>query len=192
MKFDIPKTTRFLPLQDYDPENADLAGVGLHVWVDPPRSVLLEFDGINREYSQLLAKLAKKLGAGQHKTASQAERLLNFVQARVKFAADSRFRSETETYRRALYAWYARLWSQSPDAASHWTVDELEKINEDNPRLYEWLCASSWVLVERHREDVKKGFRGPSVRSPAPAAPATPSSLPTSSPSTLTSPPAES
>ena len=50
------------------------------------------------------------------------------------------------------------------DIESHWTVEELEKINDDNPSLFEWLCVSSWALIEHHRADVKKGYRGPSVK----------------------------
>jgi len=192
MKFEIPKVTRFLPLQEYAPDEKALAGVGLHVWVDPPRSVLLEFDQLNRDYGKELDKLAAKMaeGAGREvpapsatsrggqavKKASPAERILIWMRAREKhLRQDGHFKSATESYRRSLYAWYARLWSQSPDAETHWSVEELEKTNEANPHLYEWLCHSSWALIEQHRADVKKGYRGPSAKLPAADAPATPS-----------------
>ena len=179
MQFTIPKVTRFLPLQEYAPDEPTLAGVGIHVWVDPPRSVLVEFDQLNREYSQVLNKLAVKLGSDPARKISPTERMLSWLNARVKGSQDKRFQSETESYRRSLNVWYARLWSQSSDVETHWTVEELEKISEENPRLYEWLCTSSWALIERHRDDVKKGYRGPSVKSPEPERPSTPSLLPT-------------
>ena len=174
MKFEIPKTTRFLALQEYDPENASLAGVGIHVWVDPPRQVLQEFDSLNHNFRQLLDRLIKT-GKGKQKPLSGAERLAGWLKAVTSREKDSRFKDETESYRRSIQAWYTRLWSQNPDAETHWTVAELEKINDQNPRLYEWLCVSSWALIEKHREDVKKGFRGPSGKSPVQARPATPS-----------------
>lgn len=178
MKFEIPKVTRFLPLQEYTPDEPALKGVGIHVWVDPPRSALLEFDQLNRDYRQVLDKLAAKLfstSSAAAKKGTPAKRILNWMHAQVKSSKDGQFKSDTESYRRSLYAWYARLWSQSPDAETHWSAEELEKVNEANPHLYEWLCVSSWSLIEQHREDVKKGYRGLSVNSPAAAAPATPS-----------------
>lgn len=173
MKFEIPKVTRFLPLQEYAPEEPALAGVGIQVWVDPPRSVLLEFDRLNREYGQVLDQLTGR--PGEIKKPSPAERLLNWLQVLTKRQGDERFTNVTESYRRSMYTWYARLWSQSPDVETHWSVSELEKINDENPSLYAWLCTSSWALIERHRDDVKKGYRGPSAKLPAADKLATPS-----------------
>jgi hypothetical protein len=190
MKFDIPKVTRFLPLQEYDPENKSLAGVGLQVWVDPPMSVLVEFDNLNRGYSRILNKLSAEPGKRPAQKISLGEYLLGWIKILGIKKPDSGFQAVTESYRRSLYTWYARQWSQAPDAETHWSADELEKIDDENPRRYEWLCISSWSLVEKHREDVKKGWRGPSASLPEPEGPATPSSEHTSSPSTSTPPPA--
>jgi hypothetical protein len=184
MKFEIPKVTRFLPLQEYAPEEKNLAGVGIHIWVDPPSAVLAEFDELNRAYMQVL----NELGAGKKspnggaarpaKPISMAERLLGWLKLIGKREQDSRFKTATESYRRSINTWYARLWSQSKDVQTHWTIDELERISDKNPQLYEWLCVSSWSLIEQHRADVKKGCRGPLVSLPAAERPATPSSAP--------------
>jgi hypothetical protein len=179
VQFTIPKVTRFLPLQEYAPEEPTLAGVGLQVWVDPPRSVLMEFDSLNRDFSQVLNKLAAKPGEKPEKKVTLVFRLLGWLQVQAKHTQDDHFKIATENHRRSLYGWYARQWSQAPDAATHWTADELEVINNKNPQFYEWLCISSWALIEKHREDVKKGWRGPSEKSPAAVRPATPSSQPT-------------
>jgi hypothetical protein len=175
VKFSIPRTTRFLPLQEYAPDEPTLAGVGIQVWVDPPKAVMVEFDQINREFSQVLNKLGGISEKDKKKTVSPAEKLMTWLNMLTNRARDERFKSASESYRRALNAWYARLWSQAADPETHWTVDELEQIGEENPRLFEWLCISSWALIERHRDDVKKGYRGPSVKSPGTAEPATPS-----------------
>jgi hypothetical protein len=172
MKLTIPKTVRLLPLQDYDPENAELAGVGIFVWVDPPRSVLAEFDKLNGEYAAALDALVKKVAAvsagHQQKPKSRLQGWLDLL-----FDRKSKdFKPVTDTYRKTLYAWYARLWSQgAPD--THWTAAELEGIEEHNPVFYEWLCRRSWVLISEHRETVKKGLRPPEPKPPEPAAPAT-------------------
>lgn len=166
MQIIIPKVTRFLPLQEYAPEEKALAGVGIHVWVDPPRTVLVEFDELNREYRAVLEKLVKKLGTPNSEKTSAGERLLSWLQVRAKSVQDQKFQAATESYRRSIYGWYARLWSQSGDAETHWTAEELEGIAESNPHLYEWLCNSSWALIEQHQDDVKKGFRGRSAKSP--------------------------
>jgi hypothetical protein len=175
MKFNIPRTLRFLPLQEYDPEKPELAGVGFQIWVDPPRSVLVEFDDINRAFRQELDRIAAQSIRDVKKKPTAAETLLIWLRARVRHANDSHFQEKTAVYRKALFGWYVRLWSQAADPETHWTVDELEKICDNNPHLYEWLCTSSWAMIDQHREDVKKGWRGPSVRSPEQERPATPS-----------------
>jgi hypothetical protein len=177
MKFALPKLTRFLPLQEYAPEEPSLAGVGIQVWVDPPRAVLLEFDELNRGFRQVLEKITTidHRPRTTDKKKQTRDRLLGWMHALTKRPQDDKFKTAIETHRQAQYAWYARLWSQSADAETHWTADELEKINDGNPQFYEWLCVSSWALIERHREDVKKGWRGPSAKLPAAAEPATPS-----------------
>ena len=194
MKFEIPKTTRFLPLQEYDPENRELAGVGIQVWVDPPFSVQAEFDNLTRNYRQTLeilgAKISAEFGKVPVKPLSLSKRLLSWIKYLGVKGQNSRFKTTTKNYQRSMYIWYARLWSQSLDIETHWTVEELEKINKKNPQLYEWLCISSWILIKKHREDVKKGFRGLSGNLHAPERPATPSLQPSSSPSTSTPPPA--
>jgi hypothetical protein len=190
MKIKIPKVTKFLPLQAYAPDEASLAGVGIQVWVDPPQGMLMEFDQLNREFRAVLEGMVSLQTplpdsgldtAGEHRLldhrSNLGEMLLGWLKARArtKHAGGDHFKAATGSYRRSIAAWYARLWSQSPDAETRWTADELEQIAERNPQFYEWLCVSSWALIEAHRDEIKKGYRGPSGKSPAVDAPATPS-----------------
>jgi hypothetical protein len=154
--FEIPKTTRFLPLQDYDPKNAELAGVGIFVWVDPPRSVLAEFDKINGDYSEVLYKVAAKPGTLSVKKTVMVQLLLNWLRLLRKRVKDAQFKSISMTYLRKILAWYARIWSQSPDVGTHWTVGELAKINKKNPALFDWLCINSRVLIGQHQKDARE------------------------------------
>jgi hypothetical protein len=177
MKFEFPKTVRQLPLQEYDPANASLAGVAIHVWVDPPRAVLLEFHRLNRSYAERLDALARQAQAGKLPQKKAPGRVAGWVRAvlgrREGNPVPEEFRSFTESYRRAIHAWYAALWSQSPDESTHWTADELEQMDAANPALYDWLCRQSWLLIDGHGTDTKKGSRPPLEKSPAPEKPAT-------------------
>jgi hypothetical protein len=154
--------THLLQLQDYAPEEPTLVGVGIWVWVDPSTAILEEFDTLNKGYGQVLDKLGTRLGKTPNKNNSAGNRLLTWLNLLSSHDKESWFKSATENYRRSLNAWYARLWSQHPDVSTHWTVNELQKINDENPRFYEWLCISSWSLIERHRMYAKKGYQEPS------------------------------
>lgn len=165
MKLTIPKTIRLLPLQDYDPDNAELAGVGIFVWVDPPRSTLAEFDRINGDYSMALDALVKQ--AAVDKKQKPRSRLQSWLE--LLFSRGKDFKPVSDIYRRELHAWYARLWSQgAPD--THWTAAELDDIEKTNPVFLEFLCRRSWILIGEHRDIVKKGSRPPEPTPPEPEA----------------------
>jgi hypothetical protein len=168
MKLTIPKTVRLLPLQDYDPDNTELADVDIFVWVDPPRSVLAEFDKINGEYGTALDALVKQAErSGKQKPRS---RLMGWLSLLLNHQKD--FKPISVIYQRELHTWYARLWSQgAPD--THWTAAELDDIEKQNPVFLEFLCRRSWVLIGEHRETVKKGSRPLEPKPPAPEAAAT-------------------
>jgi hypothetical protein len=163
MKLNIPKTVRLLELQDYDPANAELAGVGIFVWVDPPSSVMAEFDRLNGEYAAELDKLVKRMSGGKQKTRSRLQGWLDLM-----FRKEKDFKPLSDAYRRELYTWYARLWSQSSDTDTHWTITELERLEKHNPVFLEWLCRRSWILIAGHKEAVKNGSRPPEHKRPEP------------------------
>lgn len=154
MKITLPKTVRLLALQEYDPENTELAGVVIHVWVDPPRAVAQEYDRINSQFAALLKQATGKPG----KKATFWELLA----ARRKLA----HKPPTKAYREAIFTWYARMWSQGPDG-THWEARELRDIDEHNPAFLEWLERGTWALIERHRSEIKKGLRPQAPTPPA-------------------------
>lgn len=178
MKINLPKTVRVLELQGYDPENAALTGVGIHVWVDPPRAVLQEYDRINRQFASLLQKSGDK--------PVKKTTLLDLLARRKALSRQP----AVEAYHQALYAWYARMWSQGPEG-THWNVSELSTISAENPAFWEWLERSTWLLIEEHRGTIKKGLRLQAQTPPTTEEPATPPSQPITPPSTSTLPPAD-
>ena len=56
----------------------------------------------------------------------------------------------------ALLTWFAALWSQHPDTATHWTADELRTLDEQDPALLVWLINESNARLKGHREAEKK------------------------------------
>lgn len=149
-EFEIPKTTRFLSLKEYDPANASLAGVGIWVWVDPPLSMLVEFDAFNHEYNQVLEHAAG-LYTPETKKPSTDPFPLTWLRLIEKWVRKAQFKIASKIYLRRSLAWYARIWSQSPDVGTHMTVGELKEINDKNPRLSSWLCIHSRFLIKNHQ-----------------------------------------
>lgn len=56
----------------------------------------------------------------------------------------------------AMNSWYARLWSQGADAASHWTADEIDELNEKDPTLLAWMIRATWEVRSEHARKKKK------------------------------------
>ncbi len=153
--FEIPKTTRFLPLQEFDPENKALAGIGIFVWINPPRSMLEEFDNFTRAYNVALDELCIRSGLKPVKSNLQ-DRLFQWVSLKSKREADRRFKKATEIFRRSLHTWYSQLWSQGPDVETHLTAAQLKKLFDKNPLLFEFMYIHSWKLIEAHTRDARR------------------------------------
>ena len=56
-----------------------------------------------------------------------------------------------------LYEWYAQQWSQHSDPAQHWTAQELEALQTNDPALLAWLIDATWQAIGAHRFKKKKG-----------------------------------
>jgi len=54
--------------------------------------------------------------------------------------------------------WYAQLWSQHPDSATHWTAQAVKTLaaSDTDPALYVWLVQKSHELIAAHRRGEKK------------------------------------
>lgn len=153
MRFDLPKTVRPIALQDYDPGAERLAGVEIMVWVDPPREWFERYYRIHREYSQAILKDTAAL---------KKSRPLTMLNIFLRKAPDD----TVQRYRKALHDMFASLWSQGPDG-THWTAEEIDRMDDHNPAFTDWLYRRSWELIEEHKSAVKKGSRPPEPKPPA-------------------------
>ncbi len=54
----------------------------------------------------------------------------------------------------------ATLWSQGPDAATHWTAEDvarlIEEKRETDPALYPWLREQTFAMIGAYRNAQKK------------------------------------
>ncbi len=140
MKLQIPRITRTLYLTDYAPEfvNGNGEPITFQVWVNPPRAKIREYDGLITRHGEAREKIATAEGQEER---GQAARVLVDVS-------------------NEILAWYVELWSQHPDPDSHWTLEEMQEMNqnaiETDPGLYVWLGNQSWKMINEHRAAEKK------------------------------------
>lgn len=150
MQVKIAKIIEPIDLGDYA---ADMKGQTVQVWVNPDLATLRRRELLIEKYNRMtsaMLELGKKAGsapeAGRAKlakeTKAQIEEFNEFALG--EFASD-------------INAWFAELWSQSPDPSSHWTLDELVKLNEADPAFYQWLKNRSVEMLAQHRNHEKKG-----------------------------------
>ena len=54
-----------------------------------------------------------------------------------------------------LLKWYAFVWSQG-EVESHWTVDELKEIEQEDPAFLSWMIGATWEARKAHMDRKKK------------------------------------
>jgi hypothetical protein len=54
-----------------------------------------------------------------------------------------------------LLKWYAFVWSQG-EIESHWTVDELKEIEQEDPAFLSWMIGATWEARKAHMDRKKK------------------------------------
>lgn len=60
------------------------------------------------------------------------------------------------TFEPFLQSWFAELWSQHADPATHWTADELRALETHDPALLHWLNFRTRQMMAEHRRIEKK------------------------------------
>jgi len=142
MKLNIPKIKKPLSLEAYD---ESFKGIELQVWVNPTRDMTNKSLEIQIE----LAAALSALDAVENKLAK-----LNKVARKKKVEElQERFDSALKVQRE----WWARILSQSKDTSTHWTADELEKLDEEDTALWTYIIKMAAEMIRSHRDGSKKG-----------------------------------
>jgi len=121
MEIVIKKIIRPLDLAAFAAEHA---GVQIRVWVNPTRA-------FRQERNALLTEFAEKLEAS--KAAKKS-----------KDVGNETWRTDWEA---RFTAWFVKLWSQDPDPATHWTLEQVNALEEQDPRLVQWMTEASLNLL---------------------------------------------
>lgn len=136
MKFNIPKIIRPLEMSAYD---ESMEGLALQVWVNPSRNIKNDFDNLQIKIIGLkneLEKLLKTKKPNENKAASMSKRVT--------------------VVNSAIYEWYANILSQSSDADSHTSVDELKGLADEDPALWIFIATGTQALMGEHVEGIRK------------------------------------
>lgn len=150
MKLNIAKVIRSLDLAEYAEA---YKGQTVHVWVNPDMGTLRRRELLVEKYNRMLKDMLD-LGK-QVDGIPEAARQAMAEQARTQIEAFNTF--ALGEFTDGINKWFAELWSQGSDPATHWTVEELVNLNEHDPALYQWMKNQSVEMLERHREREKKG-----------------------------------
>lgn len=170
MKLNISKIFGQVHLDEYMPE---LKGKVLLVWVNPTRSVLNEKDRLVPDY---LAEMEAISSERKALRLAEVERQMAFEKqaaetpespaadapledeaaAATKAALDERADAALRAFNRAVMCWWAGIWSQADDPETHWTVEELEELERDDPSFFQFMLFRSDGLLAAHRKQAKK------------------------------------
>ena len=136
MEIKIPKVRMPLDLGGYSPE---LKGHFLYVWVNPPR-------GLKNDY------FAATYDLGDGMKSVEAPDDFNWIERFIK--GKKRKQSVHKIVR-----WYAQLWSESEhgDSFGGSEVEAMaEKLVEQDPAMWSFLCNSTWTMINDWVETSKK------------------------------------
>ena len=136
MKFNIPKIIRPLEMSVYDESMEDLA---LQVWVNPTRNIKNSFDDLQIKIIGLKNE-SEKLLTAKKPDDKKAEAL----------------RKKVDVVNVSIYEWYANILSQSSDADSHTSADELVALADEDPALWIFIATGTQALIGEHAEGIRK------------------------------------
>lgn len=158
MKIQIPKVVLAVSIVEYA---AELEGKYLHVWVNPPKAKLQEYDELVRQLQARELESARQTLLPDGPTGSngadalKGQTILARTFDQVAHWLKIRQREKPEGIDRALLEWYAEIWSQGPQD-TQWTVEELRTLEEQDPAFLSWMIAQTWKTRAEHVERKKK------------------------------------
>jgi len=136
MKFNIPKIIRSLEMSAYD---ESMEGLALRVWVNPTRNIKNEFTDLQFKLYGLKQEVERALTAKKSDD-KKAEALGKKVEA----------------VNKTIYEWYSNILSQSSDADSRVSVDELIALADEDPALWIFVATGAQALIGEHTEGIRK------------------------------------
>jgi DNA polymerase III alpha subunit (gram-positive type) len=140
MKFNIPKIIKPLDLSIYD---ESMRGIEIEVWVNPNRKMLDENQEIMNELAMFIKEVERIASADLDDDEKQKQ--LQLAQERSDHAMDRQ------------NAWWATIFSQHSDDATHWTSEDIKILDEEDTALWRFVRTAAASMIRDHREGTKKG-----------------------------------
>ena len=152
MKFDIKKVVKRIPLREYADDYPEELAV--HVWVNPPRDVLLQREQMDEEFLRMsLRQKAEEEKRLEELTDASEERKEEL--RREAEEALVRNREELEEFIQRSQEWFSEIWSQGPEG-ERWPVEDVKELAEKDPALSAWLFERTRTLMQEHITQQKK------------------------------------
>jgi hypothetical protein len=152
MKINIPKVILSVQLGEYAPE---LQGKVLHVWVNMPKEKLQEYDDLVTSVQEQSLAEAQKTLTGSASSEDQPSEGVMKIFDQLKAVLNKKRDRKADSLDVKLLQWYAEMWSQGPEE-THWTVDELQQLEAQDPAFLSWCIARSWAERNEHVQRKKK------------------------------------
>jgi hypothetical protein len=145
MKDIFKKIVRKLDLREYAPEME----TEIQVWVNPPRRLVVECDGIMEAFRAVRVELQKL-----------AEEAKDPENESAVVARGEQLGKQLNELGEAQMAVLAQLWSQGDDPATHWTTEEINALIErgmdTDPVLWPWMTHRTMLMIKTYRAGQKK------------------------------------
>lgn len=146
-KFKIPKIIRTLDFKDYAPE---YNGHSFDVWVNPSQSERVAFSQVQREIDRLKNRLGK--------LSTPPEDAPDDWQPNDKEIGT--INADVQKLGGKAVDWWALIWSQGEDEASHASPDEVREFMdlclEDDFGLWLFVTGQSMQMIFDHAAGAKK------------------------------------
>ena len=156
-KIAVKTILRSLDLGDYD---EGYRGQVLQVWVNPPRSFVIERDEAIAGFmarEQALSKMAVTQTMVTLKKKSWVERMWSVVSRRRSASemqqAQDEYKDYAEKFVPRMHEWFAEMWSQGEEKE---TAEQIAELYNAEPALVEWMKRRSVEMLVEHRSIEKK------------------------------------
>jgi hypothetical protein len=122
MEIMVKKIIRPLDLAAFAEEHA---GVQVKVWANPTRAFRQERNALLTEFGEKVAERKSPEPGPKEKD----------------------YKAWSADWEKRFTAWFVQLWSQDPDPATHWTVEQVNALEDQDPRLVQWMTEASLQLL---------------------------------------------
>ena len=115
----------------------------IHVWVNPPRSILFEYNKMQIKLNDARLQIMRVSKAGKLNQWNPTRR------ARIRLAGKNAQEASGQ-----LSAWLSVIWSQHPDESTHVTPGDVERAQEKyvqvDPKFWGWLISQTAAKILEH------------------------------------------